>query len=240
MAFLDSDFAQLPDIISQPLPQPAGDDARMQEYFGQPSPFTPLAEYLMNRPVFKRGARLDSPMDAFQYGDAVGDSVTNMRGQQSAIQQQFEALMQMAQEERAAQEAERQALMDRISVLEGRPQQPAIDLDALRRQIREEVMAGLPSRGMADVERPVPVAALPEPRRRSVPTRKIARRGAPQSMPSRARRIEAPPVTRRPLPPRPVMQGGAPASRLSGIASASLPTELRKRLMRGAGMRGMI
>jgi hypothetical protein len=143
MAFLDSDFAQLPDIISQPKPQLGGADDGMQDYFGQPSPFAQLGEYLMNRPVFQRGARPDSPISAFQYQDVVGDSLNAMGGQQSAIQQQFDALMQRAQEERAAQEAERQALMDRISALEGRPQQPAIDLDALRSQIREEVIAGL-------------------------------------------------------------------------------------------------
>ena len=145
MGFFDSDFSQLPDIITQPMPQSGGTDAAMQAYFGEPSPYAQMGDYLMNRPVFQRGTRPDNPMSSFQYQDVVGDSIGAMGQQQSAIQQQYEALMQQAQNERAAQDADRQALMDRIAALEGRPQQPAIDMDALRSQIREEVMAGMPT-----------------------------------------------------------------------------------------------
>ncbi len=143
MGFFDSDFSQLPDIINQPMPQLGGTDAAMQAYFGEPSPFAQMGDYLMNRPVVQRETRPDNPMSSFQYQDVVGDSIGAMGQQQSAIQKQYEALMQQAQQERAAQDADRQALMDRIAALEGRPQQPAIDMDALRSQIREEVMAGL-------------------------------------------------------------------------------------------------
>ena len=165
MGFFDSDFSQLPDIITQPMPQSGGTDAAMQAYFGEPSPYAQMGDYLMNRPVFQRGTRPDNPMSSFQYQDVVGDSIGAMGQQQSAIQKQYEALMQQAQQERAAQDADRQALMDRIAALEGRPQQPAIDMDALRSQIREEFMAGLPT---MPSPRPTMTGARPGP---TVPNR---------------------------------------------------------------------
>ena len=143
-----------------PFPPMGGDQSQLnsnlnadqQAYFGGSSPYKEMGDYLMNRPVFDRGERSDDPMTQFQYKDPAVGGIEQM-------QKQYEDLMRQAQEQQTAQTDDRQALLDRISALEGRPQQPAIDMDAMRQQIREEVMAGLPAAAPVAAPAPAPVAA---------------------------------------------------------------------------------
>ena len=130
-----------------------------QEYSSGQSPYAGAADFLMNRPVFDRGARPDSSMPSpdvtptFGYGQSAG--MAQLQAQQPAMQAQYdqfaqqiqsaqEAAQQAAQQAAARQQeqtdlatSERQALMDRIAALEGR-EQP--DLDAFGQQLRQDIL----------------------------------------------------------------------------------------------------
>lgn len=130
-----------------------------QEYSSGQSPYAGAADFLMNRPVFDRGARPDSSMPStevtptFGYGESAG--IAQLQAQQPAMQAQYdqfaqqiqsaqEAAQQAAQQAAARQQeqtdlatSERQALMDRIAALEGR-EQP--DLDAFGQQLRQDIL----------------------------------------------------------------------------------------------------
>lgn len=133
------------------------------EYSSGESPYAGAADFLMNRPVFDRGARPESSMGfgggmpSFGYSNAGGfSSLGQMQNQQAGMQQQYdqftqqlqsaqEAAQQQAQERYDMAASERQALMDRIAALEGR-EQP--DLEAFR----QDILSQIPEQQEIDIE----------------------------------------------------------------------------------------
>ena len=133
------------------------------EYSSGESPYAGAADFLMNRPVFDRGARPESSMGfgggmpSFGYSNAGGfGSLGQMQNQQAGMQQQYdqftqqlqsaqEAAQQQAQERSDMAASERQALMDRIAALEGR-EQP--DLEAFR----QDILSQIPEQQEIDIE----------------------------------------------------------------------------------------
>lgn len=129
-----------------------------QEYTSGQSPYAGAADFLMNRPVFDRGARPESSMPStsmpsFSYSDPGGmGGLATMQAQQPAIQQQYdqfaqqiqsaqEAAQQQAQQQSDMAASERQALMDRIAALEGKE---GPDLDAFGAQLRQDILGEIP------------------------------------------------------------------------------------------------
>lgn len=133
------------------------------EYSSGESPYAGAADFLMNRPVFDRGARPESSMGfgggmpSFGYSNAGGfGSLGQMQNQQAGMQQQYdqftqqlqsaqEAAQQQAQERSDMAASERQALMDRIAALEGR-EQP--DLETFR----QDILSQIPEQQEIDIE----------------------------------------------------------------------------------------
>jgi hypothetical protein len=90
-------------------PDTAGYDQKLSDYMQQqyrnaPSPYEQQAEFLMNRPVFDRGARPDYPMMTFQR-PATQDPIAMMVGQQPLRDAANAAANKAQQDQLAAQEA---------------------------------------------------------------------------------------------------------------------------------------
>jgi ABC-type phosphate transport system auxiliary subunit len=129
-----------------------------QDYMSQPSPYAGMSEFLLNRPVFDRGPSperqpMAAPTPTFSYGNQAGASgLTALSAQQPMLQEQYdqfaqqiqsaqEAAQQQAQQQTDLAASERQALMDRITALEG---QEGPDLDAFGAQIRQDILGQIP------------------------------------------------------------------------------------------------
>ena len=90
-------------------PDTAGYDQKLSDYMQQqyrnaPSPYEQQAEFLMNRPVFDRGARPDDPMMTFQRPETQ-DPIAMMAGQQPLRDAANAAANKAQQDQLAAQEA---------------------------------------------------------------------------------------------------------------------------------------
>ena len=129
-----------------------------QDYMSQPSPYAGMGEFLLNRPVFDRGPSSERqpmapPTPTFTYGNQGGASgLAALSAQQPMMQEQYdrfaqqiqsaqEAAQQQAQQQTDLAASERQALMDRITALEG---QEGPDLDAFGAQLRQDILGQMP------------------------------------------------------------------------------------------------